>query len=128
MKNSIVCKVVIMLSAFLLFSGIFGCSGNNEYTVDDIVFIHAAYYATESNPVYSFALRKEKACWLFSADCRVGNQKERYASFDSGKGKDFEDGKLSLEDLVAYAKEHGEPAQISGKQELYETIVALNCK
>lgn len=54
--------------------------------------------------------------------------KERYASFDSGKGKDFEDGKLSLEDLVAYAKEHGEPAQISGKQELYETIVALNCK
>ena len=54
--------------------------------------------------------------------------KERYASFDSGKGKDFEDGKLSLEDLVAYSKEHGEPAQISGKQELYETIVALNCK
>lgn len=54
--------------------------------------------------------------------------KERYASFDSGKGKDFEDGKLSLEDLVAYAKKHGEPAQISGKQELYETIVALNCK
>lgn len=54
--------------------------------------------------------------------------KERYASFDSGKGKDFENGKLSLEDLVAYAKEHGEPAQISGKQELYETIVALNCK
>lgn len=54
--------------------------------------------------------------------------KERYASFDSGKGKDFEDGKLSLEDLVAYAKEHGEPTQISGKQELYETIVALNCK
>lgn len=54
--------------------------------------------------------------------------KERYASFDSGKGKDFEDGKLSLEDLVAYAKGHGEPAQISGKQELYESIVALNCK
>lgn len=54
--------------------------------------------------------------------------KERYASFDSGKGKDFEDGKLSLEDLVAYAKRHGEPAQISGKQEFYETIVALNCK
>lgn len=54
--------------------------------------------------------------------------KERYASFDSGKGKEFEEGKLSLEDLVAYAKEHGEPAQISGKQELYETIVALYCK
>jgi xylose isomerase len=48
---------------------------------------------------------------------------ERYASFDSGPGKDFEDGKLSLEDLVAHAKASGEPAQISGKQELYETII-----
>jgi len=51
--------------------------------------------------------------------------KERYASFDSGEGKAFEEGKLGLEDLVAYAKKNGEPAQTSGKQELYETIVAL---
>ena len=54
--------------------------------------------------------------------------KERYASFDSGKGKDFEEGKLSLEDLYAYARAHGEPKQISGKQERYESIVALYCK
>ncbi len=54
--------------------------------------------------------------------------KERYASFDNGVGKDFEEGKLTLEDLVAYAKKNGEPAQISGKQELYETIVALYSK
>ena len=54
--------------------------------------------------------------------------KERYASFDSGKGKEFEEGKLTLEDLYAYAKEHGEPKQTSGKQELYETLVALYCK
>jgi xylose isomerase len=54
--------------------------------------------------------------------------KERYASFDGGKGKEFEEGKLSLEDLVAYAKEHGEPAKTSGKQERYESIVALYCK
>ena len=51
--------------------------------------------------------------------------KERYASFDSGKGKEFEEGKLSLEDLVAYAKTKGEPKQISGKQELYETLVNI---
>jgi xylose isomerase len=50
---------------------------------------------------------------------------ERYASFDSGKGKEFEEGKLSLEDLVAYAKKNGEPKQISGKQELYEAIVNM---
>ncbi len=48
---------------------------------------------------------------------------ERYASFDTGKGKAFEDGKLKLKDLAEYAAEHGEPKQISGHQELYENIV-----
>jgi len=52
---------------------------------------------------------------------------ERYASFDSGKGKEFEEGKLSLEDIVAYAKQNGEPKQTSGKQELYEAIVNMYC-
>jgi len=54
--------------------------------------------------------------------------KDRYASFDKGQGKKFEQGKLTLEDLVDYAKKHGEPKQTSGKQELYETIVALYSK
>lgn len=54
--------------------------------------------------------------------------KERYASFDAGEGKRFENGEMSLEDLVAYARKNGEPKQISGRQELYETIVALHCK
>ena len=54
--------------------------------------------------------------------------KERYASFDKGPGKDFEDGKLGLEDLVEYAKKHGEPATTSGKQELYETYLNLYSK
>ena len=48
---------------------------------------------------------------------------ERYASFDEGKGKEFEAGKLSLEDLRAYAIENGEPAVMSGKQEYLENIV-----
>ena len=47
----------------------------------------------------------------------------RYASFDTGKGKDFEAGKLSLEDLRAYAVEKGEPNAISGQQELIENII-----
>lgn len=54
--------------------------------------------------------------------------KERYASFDAGEGKRFEEGKMTLEDLVAYAKKSGEPVQKSGKQELYETILSLYCK
>ena len=48
---------------------------------------------------------------------------DRYASYDSGKGKQFEEGKLSLEDLRAYAIEKGEPATISGRQEYMENLI-----
>lgn len=51
--------------------------------------------------------------------------KERYASFDKGEGKKFEEGKMTLEEVVAYAKTKGEPKQTSGKQELYEAIVNM---
>ena len=50
-------------------------------------------------------------------------RKDRYASYDSGKGKEFEEGKLSLEDLRAYAVENGEPKAISGKQEYLENLI-----
>ncbi len=52
-------------------------------------------------------------------------RKERYASFDSGEGKAFEEGKLGLEELREYALKTGEPKIISGKQELYESIINL---
>jgi xylose isomerase len=48
---------------------------------------------------------------------------ERYASFDKGKGKEFEQGKLSLEDLKAFAIENGEPEMKSGRQEYLENII-----
>lgn len=47
----------------------------------------------------------------------------RYASFDNGTGKAFEEGKLDLEALRAYAIEHGEPETISGQQELLENLI-----
>ena len=50
-------------------------------------------------------------------------RKDRYASFDSGKGKEFEDGKLKLEDLRDFALANGEPKQTSGRQEWLENIV-----
>ncbi len=53
----------------------------------------------------------------------VSRRKNRYASFDSGKGAEFETGGLSLEDLRTVAAEVGEPAQISGKQELIEQLI-----
>lgn len=48
---------------------------------------------------------------------------DRYASFDSGKGAEFEAGSLSLEDMYSIAEKQGEPAQISGKQELIEQLI-----
>lgn len=48
---------------------------------------------------------------------------DRYASFDTGAGKDFENGKLTLEDLRNYAIANGEPKAISGKQEYLENLI-----
>lgn len=50
-------------------------------------------------------------------------RKERYSTFDSGKGKEFEKGTLSLEMLRDFAISNGEPKMISGKQEYYENII-----
>ncbi|CAZ94245.1 xylose isomerase [Zobellia galactanivorans] len=50
-------------------------------------------------------------------------REKRYSSFDSGKGKDFEAGKLSLENLYELAQENGELELKSGKQELFENII-----
>jgi len=50
-------------------------------------------------------------------------KKDRYASFDQGLGKDFEEGKLTLENLREFAMKNGEPKQMSGKQEMLENII-----
>ena len=50
-------------------------------------------------------------------------RKERYASFDSGKGKEFAQGKLGLEELRKFAIENGEPQVKSGRQEWLENII-----
>ena len=50
-------------------------------------------------------------------------REKRYSSFDSGKGKDFETGKLQLTDLYKIAQENGELPLTSGKQELFENII-----
>lgn len=92
----------------------------NSTDLDDIFIAHIAGMDVMARALESAArLLEESPYRQMLAD--------RYASFDSGKGKEFEEGKLSLEDLVAYAKAHGEPKQISGKQELYEAIVNMYC-
>ncbi len=50
-------------------------------------------------------------------------REERYASYNQGKGKSFDEGKLSLVDLYNHAKSIDEPLLKSGKQELFENII-----
>ena len=48
---------------------------------------------------------------------------KRYSSFDSGNGKKFENGNLSLEDLFKIAKNSKNIEKISGKTEFLENII-----
>ncbi len=52
-------------------------------------------------------------------------KKARYASFDSGTGKNFEKGTVTLEELYDFTKNRSEPMPKSGKQELFERIISL---
>lgn len=90
----------------------------NSTDLEDILIAHVA-------GMDAMARALESAAKLLNESPYLEMLKERYASFDQGKGKEFTEGKLTLEDLVAYAKANGEPKQISGKQELYEAIVAM---
>jgi len=54
-----------------------------------------------------------------SSELRYG----RYTSFDSGQGKQFEDGELGLADLRDIAASSGEPRLESGRQELVENLI-----
>ncbi len=53
---------------------------------------------------------------------------ERYESFDKGPGKDFENRKMTLENLRDYAATVGEPEIRSGKQELLEQLINMYIK
>ena len=92
----------------------------NSTDLEDIFIAHIAGMDVMARALLSAAkLLEESPYKKMLAD--------RYASFDAGKGKEFEEGKLTLEDVVAYAKTVGEPKQTSGKQELYEAILNMYC-
>ncbi|MFA9391627.1 MAG: xylose isomerase [Prolixibacteraceae bacterium] len=90
----------------------------NSTDLDDLFIAHVA-----AMDVMARAL--ETAAAILEASPLQKMISDRYASYDAGKGKEFEEGKLSFEDVYAYAKTKGEPKQISGKQELYEAIVNM---
>ncbi|HBG40962.1 MAG TPA: xylose isomerase [Porphyromonadaceae bacterium] len=91
----------------------------NSTDPEDIFIAHIA-------GMDAFAHALEAAAGILETSPYRHMLEARYASFDSGKGKDFEDGKLSLEDLRSHALDlNREPDQISGKQELYEAIINM---
>jgi xylose isomerase len=53
----------------------------------------------------------------------ISRRQNRYSSFDTGAGKEFEEGKLGLEDLRKLAETYGEPKVTSGKQEYLESLI-----
>ncbi len=71
----------------------------------------------------SFARGLEIAYRILNESSLPGHKSNRYSSFDSGKGADFETGKLDLTDLRDLAVEYDEPTRTSGKQEWYENLV-----
>ena len=74
-----------------------------------------------------FARGLEKAVQLIE-DGRIPSMvKERYSSFESGNGKAFAEGKLTLDQVASLAKPYEQVAKTSGKQELYENILNQIC-
>ena len=88
----------------------------NSTDMDDIFHAHIGGADT-------FARALITADKIISSSSYDSLRKKRYSSFDSGKGKDFETGKLEFKNLYEIAKENGELELQSGKQELFENIV-----
>ncbi|MBR5200057.1 MAG: xylose isomerase [Bacteroidales bacterium] len=92
----------------------------NSTDLEDIFIAHIA-------AMDAMARALENAAALLEESPMPKMVAERYASFDEGLGKKFENGELSFEDVYAYGKQVGEPKQTSGKQELYEAILNMYC-
>jgi xylose isomerase len=92
----------------------------NSTDLEDIFIAHIA-------AMDAMARALENAAALLEESPLQKMVAERYASFDEGLGKKFENGELTLEEVYAYGKEVNEPKQTSGKQELYEAILNMYC-
>ena len=90
----------------------------NSTDLEDIFIAHISGMDAMAKALLSAAELIEK-----SPICDM--VKQRYASFDQGEGKRFEEGKMTFEEAYEYGKKIGEPKQTSGRQELYEAIVAM---
>jgi xylose isomerase len=71
----------------------------------------------------SFARALLVADKILTSSDYVSIRQARYASFDTGLGKSFEDGKLTLTALAELARQSGEPEVLSGRQEYLENLI-----
>ena len=92
----------------------------NSTDLEDIFIAHIA-------AMDAMARALESAAALLEESPIRKMVEERYSSFDSGLGRKFENGELTLVEVYAYGKQVGEPKQTSGKQELYEAILNMYC-
>ncbi len=90
----------------------------NSTDVEDIFIAHISGMDT-------FARSLVVADKMLKESPYLKMKKKRYESFDKGKGKDFENGKLTLEKLRDIASQLGEPEVRSGKQELLEQLINM---
>jgi len=90
----------------------------NSTDIEDIFIAHISGMDT-------FARALQIADKILKESDYLSMRKRRYTSFDKGTGKDFEKGKLTLENLREIAAKSGEPATISGKQELLEQLINM---
>ena len=88
----------------------------NSTDLEDIFYAHIGGADT-------FARALITADKIMTSSSYPDLRKKRYQSFDSGKGKEFENGKLELKDLYEIAKDANEISPESGKQELFENIL-----
>ena len=88
----------------------------NSIDMEDVFYAHIGGADT-------FARALITADKIINSSSYSSLRKDRYSSFDKGRGKDFEDGKLQLTDLYKIAVENGELELKSGKQELFENII-----
>ncbi len=88
----------------------------NSTDMDDVFHAHIGGADT-------FARALITADKIISSSAYTKLREKRYASFTSEEGKNFEAGKLELNDLYQMANENGEIGLQSGKQELFENII-----
>jgi xylose isomerase len=88
----------------------------NSTDLDDLFYAHIG-----GADIFARALITAEKILSESTYSKLRN--DRYASFDVGNGKDFEQGKLNLEDLYKLSQNIDELPPQSGKQEMLENII-----